>query len=119
MARCEQGYLCDVCGAEVEEMKHSDLYLAYILGEVALDQLHLRSERHIRCNPTTAQFIVDPAFEPLVCTGPFAKSGLDAAYVAEMEDRVSRAWRRLQELPGLRIPIAEYPLPEVRQAHSS
>ena len=73
----------------------------------------------IRCNPTTAQFIVDPAFEPVICTGPFAKTGLDAAYVAEMEDRVSRAWRRLQDVPSLRIPIAEYPLPEVRQAHSS
>jgi len=34
--------------------------------------------------------------------------------VAEEEARVTRGWRRLQELPGLGIPIIEYPLPEVR-----
>jgi hypothetical protein len=111
MARCEQGYLCDVCGAEVEGLTESDLYLAYVLGEVSLDQLHLRPERHIRCNPATAQFIIDPAFVPVACDGPFGKESLDPAYVAEMEDRVTRAWRRLQEIPALRLPIAEYPLP--------
>ena len=65
MALCEQGYLCDVCGQEVEEMTDSDLYLRYVLGEVHPEQLHLLRERHIRCNPVTAQFIVDPGFEPV------------------------------------------------------
>ena len=51
MARCEQGYLCDVCGAEVAEITESDLYLRYVLGEVAPEKLHLSRERHIRCNP--------------------------------------------------------------------
>ena len=32
MARCEQGYLCDVCGEEVEDITQSDLYLAYVLA---------------------------------------------------------------------------------------
>jgi hypothetical protein len=41
---------------------------------------------------------------------------LDADYVTAQEERVTRAWRRLQELPGLGIPIIEYPLPEVRAA---
>ena len=27
---------------------------------------------------------------------------------------MTRGWRRLQELPGLGLPIIEYPLPEVR-----
>lgn len=116
MARCERGYLCDVCGAEVEEITDSDLYLRYVLGEVPPEQLHLSRERHIRCNPVTAQFIVDPAFEPIVCPGPFAKQCLDAASVAEEEARVTRAWRRLQELPALGLPILEYPLPQVRKA---
>ncbi|HZU36791.1 MAG TPA: hypothetical protein VFA18_12810 [Gemmataceae bacterium] len=114
MARCEQGYRCDVCGGDVEEMTDSDLYLRYILGEVALDQLHQSRERHIRCNPATAQFIMDAAFAPVVCPGPFAKEELDREYVAEMEERITRAWRRLQELPSLRLPIHEYPLPEYR-----
>jgi hypothetical protein len=62
-----------------------------------------------------AQFIVDPAFAPVPCEGPFAKHFLDPASVAEQEARVTRAWHRLQELPSLGLPILEYPLPEVRQ----
>jgi hypothetical protein len=111
MARCEQGYLCDVCGREVEEIVDSDLYLRYVLGEVPPDRLQTTPERHIRCNPATAQFIVDPQFEPVHCDGPFAKEQLDPEFVAEQEEKVTRAWRRLQELPRLGLTIAEYPLP--------
>src|SRR5205823_11459673 len=107
--------LCDVCGGEVEEMFDSDLYLRYILGEVPLEQLHLLNERHIRCNPATAQFIVDPAFERVRCDGVFSKEALDRPFVAEQEALVTRAWRRLQEVPTLGLPLAEYPLPEVRR----
>jgi hypothetical protein len=117
MALCEQGYLCEVCGGDVEEMTDSDLYLRFVLGEVHPERLHVLRERHIRCNPALAQFIVDPSFQPAVaCEGPFAKGELDPAFVAEEEARVTRAWRRLQELPALGVPILEYPLPEVREA---
>jgi hypothetical protein len=116
MARCEQGYLCDVCGGDVEEITDSDLYLRYVLGEVSPEDLPLMKERHIRCNPATAQFIVDASFEPVRCDGFFAKDQLDPAYVAGQEERVTRAWRRLQQIPKLGIPITEYPLPEVLEA---
>ena len=43
-----------------------------------------------------------------------AKELMDAGYVAEEEARVTRGWRRLQELPTSGLPIIEYPLPEVR-----
>jgi hypothetical protein len=115
MARCEQGYLCDVCGGDVDEITDSDLYLRYVLGEVDPEQLHLMKERHIRCNPAVAQYIADPGFEPVSCEGVFAKSGLDPDFVAAEEARVTRGWRRLQELPRLGVPIIEYPLPEVRE----
>jgi hypothetical protein len=115
MARCEQGYLCEVCGKDVEAITDSDLYLRYVLGEVPPEQLHLLPERHIRCNPELAQYIVDPAFAPVRCEGFFAKEALDAAFVAQEEQRVTRGWRRLQEIPSLGIPITEYPLPEVRE----
>jgi hypothetical protein len=111
MARCERGYLCEVCGQEVEGIGESDLYLAYVLGEAPAEQLHLRRERHVRCNPERAQYVVDPHFEPVRCEGPFAKDALDPGYVAAEEARVSRGWRRLQEIPSLGIPITEYPLP--------
>jgi hypothetical protein len=48
------------------------------------------------------------------CEGFFAKEWLDPAHVAAEEARITRGWRRLQELPTLGIPIIEYPLPEVR-----
>ena len=113
MARCDEGYLCDVCGQDVEAIIDSDLYLRYILGEVPPLTLPKARERHIRCNPSVAQYIVDPEFEPVRCGGVFAKEGLDAEFVVAEEQRVTRGWRRLQEIPTLGIPITEYPLPEV------
>ncbi len=118
MARCEQGYLCDVCGREVEEIVDSDLYLRYVLGEVPGEELHLRRERHLRCNPEVAQYIVDADFAPVRCEGFFGKEALDANFVATEEARVTRGWLRLRELPSLGIPITEYPLPEVRAAQA-
>jgi hypothetical protein len=114
MARCDQGYLCDVCGEQVEELSDSDLYLRYVLGEVDPERLHELPERHLRCNPVLAQFIVDPGFEPVVVAGAFSKAQLAADFVAAEESRVTQAYLRLQAIPGLGLAITEYPLPEVR-----
>ena len=114
MARCEQGYLCDVCGGDVENLWESDLYLRYVIGQVDPETLHTQRERHIRCNPTLAQFIVDPAFEPVVIEGPFDKRQLDPAFVGDRESLISRGWRRLQELAQSGdLSMLDYPLPEV------
>lgn len=116
MARCEQGYLCDVCGGDVEHIWESDLYLRYVIGQVDPETLHTTRERHIRCNPTLAQFIVDPDFEPVVVEGPFDKQLLDPAYVREQERLTTRGWRRLKELAHQEgVSLLDYPLPEVRQ----
>ena len=114
MVRCEEGYLCDVCGQDVADVTESDLYLRYVLGEVDPETLHLAPERHIRCNPSLAQFIVAEGFAPVTAAGYFAKDQLDAAFVAEEEARVTRGYRRLLELPSSGLPINEYPLPNVR-----
>ncbi|MBD3672267.1 MAG: hypothetical protein HUJ26_01960 [Planctomycetaceae bacterium] len=113
MARCEQGYLCEVCGEEVEEITDSDLYLRFVLGEIDARNLMTAPERHLRCNPTQAQFIVDDQFPPVSVEGPFDKAQLDSDYVSTQEARTTRAWRRLQEVRSLGIPISDYPLPEV------
>jgi hypothetical protein len=116
VAKCEEGYLCDVCGGEVESLAESDLYLRYVIGLIDPETLHTTRERHIRCNPTLAQFIVDPGFEPVAVAGPFNKRELDAEYVRRQEDLVTRGWRRLVELNRQRpAAIQEYPLPEVRE----
>lgn len=112
MAQCEQGYLCEVCGQDVEDLTDSDLYLRYVLGEVDPETLHLLPERHIGCNPSLAQFIVAEGFAPVEVEGPFHKSQLDPEFVAEEEIRVTRGYRRLLEIPDLGLSIAEYPLPE-------
>lgn len=110
MAKCDEGYRCEVCGQDVELITDSDLYLRYVLGEVPLELLHRLRERHIRCNPALAQFIVDGAFEPVSCDGPFDKTGLDAQFVRDEVHRVTRAWRRLQAIPTLGLSVPEYPL---------
>jgi hypothetical protein len=114
MAKCEQGYLCEVCGDEVAEITESDLYLRFVIGEIDSRALLSAPERHIRCNPTQAQFIVDPDFEPAFVDGPFDKRQLDPADVRVREQLITRGWRRLQEVRALGVPIAEYPLEEVR-----
>lgn len=114
MAKCEEGYLCDVCGLDVAELTDSDLYLRYVIGLLDPEVLHTTKERHIRCNPTLAQYVVAEGFAPpVVLEGPFDKRQLDPTFVAEQERLITRGWRRLQEVTALGIPIIEYPLPEV------
>ena len=113
MAKCDEGYFCDVCGKEVEGITQSDLYLRYVMGKLSAEELHRTRERHIRCNPAVAQYIVDPKFEPVRVQGPFAKQNLDPGFVAQQQEMVTRAWRRLKEIPHLHIPILEYPLPKI------
>jgi hypothetical protein len=111
MAACERGYLCAVCGRDVEAIDESDLYLRYVLGEVKAEQLDRLPERHIRCNPTLAQFIVADGFVPVVVAeGPFAKSELDPRFVADEERRVTSGYMRLQELSTREVSIWDYPL---------
>lgn len=114
MAVCEQGYLCEVCGQEVEDITVSDLYLRYVLGEIDPETLHVQPERHIACNPTLAQFIVAEGFRTVGVQGVFAKENLDPEFVLSEERRVTRGYLRLIELPGLGLPIVDYPLPEAR-----
>ena len=110
MAKCELGYLCEVCGAEVEDITQSDLYLRFVLGEVEARYLMTAKERHLICKPVSAQFIVDPGFEPIFVEGPFDKRNQDPAEVARREARTTLAWRRLQEVRSLGLPISDYPL---------
>lgn len=114
MAKCEEGYLCDVCGQDVEEITDSDLYLRFVIGLIDPEILHSTPERHIRCNPSLGQFIVDDDFEPILTAGEFAKSQLDPVFVRARETLVTRGWQRLRQLVGTDLPILEYPLLEVQ-----
>lgn len=116
MAKCDLGYLCEVCGLEVEDITVSDLYLRFVLGEVEARYLMTAPERHLRCNPVASQFIVDSEFEPVIVDGPFDKRHLDPAEVARREARTTLAWRRLQEVRSLGLPISEYPLDRMEAA---
>ena len=113
MAKCDEGYLCEVCGEDVGSMVDSDLYLRYVIGRLDPEVLHTSAERHLRCNPALAQYVVDEKFKPILCEGAFDKRSLDAEHVAAEEKLVTRGWRRLRELASLDLPIKDYPLPEV------
>jgi hypothetical protein len=110
MARCDEGYICEVCGRDVESIVDSDLYLRYVIGKLDPESLHTTRERHIRCNPMLAQFIVDEQFEPLLIDGDFDKRRLDPEFVRQREELVTNGWRRLNEVAKSGIPITEYPL---------
>ena len=112
MANCDEGYACDRCGEYVENVEVSELYLRFVLGAVPLAELPREPERHLRCAPEFAQFIVDPDFEPVECDDPsLDKRNLPADVVARQERVFTRAWRRLREVRALGIPVDEYPLP--------
>ncbi len=115
MAKCDQGYLCEVCGEEVEDITDSDLYLRYVIGEVDHGSLLSAPERHLRCNPVQAQFIVNENFDAVVVDGPFDKRLLDLEDAQKREDLVTRGWQRLQEIREQSIPLSEYPLEDVRK----
>ena len=119
MANCDEGYNCDRCGEYVENVEESELYLRYVLGAVPHEELPREPERHIRCAPEFAQFIVDPGFEPVPCDDPdLAKERLPAAVRAAQERLFTRAWRRLREVRDLGIPVEDYPLPPEPAASS-
>jgi hypothetical protein len=113
MAKCDEGYLCEVCGQDVGNLTDSDLYLRYVIGMLDPEVLHTSPERHIRCNPTLAQYITAPGFDPVEVQGPFDKRQLDSQFVRKQEQLVTRGWQRLREIVGSDLPIIDYPLPEV------
>lgn len=115
MAKCDEGYLCEVCGEDVASITDSDLYLRYVIGMVDPETLHTSRERHLRCNPALGQFIVDETFEPIVCPAPFNKRELDADFVRQREELVTRGWRHLKVVVKSQLAIIDYPLPEVRE----
>jgi hypothetical protein len=117
MARCEQGYLCEVCGEDVGDIWLSELYLRYVIGQLDPETLHTSPERHIRCTPVLAQFIVHEAFAPISVEGDFDKRLLDPVFVQQREDLVTRGWLRLCELgqQAEGLSLLEYPLPEVQR----
>jgi len=98
----------------VEEIVDSDLYLRFVIGTLDPEMLHTTRERHVRCNPVLAQFIVDDDFDPVVVEGDFDKRRLDADHVSQREILITRGYRRLREIMHLNLPIIDYPLPEVR-----
>ena len=119
MAKCDEGYLCEVCHDEVEGILQSDLYLRFVIGEVDPERLHTTPERHIRCNPVLAQFIQAPdapSYEHADVPEGFRLSDLDPSFVVERQQLVTRGWERLRELAeqGDAVAIHEYPLEDVR-----
>ena len=114
MAKCDQGYLCEICGVAVERLDESALYLQFVIGWIDPETLHTRRECHLRCQPTLAQFIDDTDFEPVVVDDEFDRRAMDPSFSAERASLISRGYRRLRELQRRRsgMKVSDYPLPE-------
>ena len=116
MAKCDEGYICRVCGQAVESITDSDLYLRYVLGKVDPEVLHTTPECHIRCNPVLAQFIDDHRFQRVQFDGPMGRENLDDHFVTAQVQLVSQGYRRLWELKNADgLSILEFPLTEFRK----
>ena len=115
MAKCDEGYRCDVCGEDVTSIVVSDLYLRFVIGELDPEVLHTSPERHLRCNPVLAQFIEHENLDSIEAEGEFEKSTLDADFVRERTELVTRGYVRLLEIAATEgdRDVTTYPLPEV------
>lgn len=121
MAKCDEGYLCDVCGQDVSSIVDSDLYLRYVIGELDPEVLHTTPERHIRCNPVLAQFIAHADFEAVRIASDLSRENLDTQYVANRELLVSRGYQRLLDITATTgdRDVTGYPLPEAIEKYKS
>jgi hypothetical protein len=123
MAKCDEGYFCAVCGNDVADITVSDLYLRYVTGMIVPEVLHTTPERHLRCNPILAQFIVHPEFEPVVVEGDFDRRNLAPDIRSARDQLITRGWLRLQEIREIlktqELAITDYPLLEVRETCQS
>ena len=120
MANCDEGYNCDRCGKYVDNVKVSELYLRYVLGVVPAEELPREPERHIRCTPEFAQYIVHADFEPIACDDPaLDKRTLPADVRRRQEKLFTRAWRRLQTVANSNLAVDEYPLPDLVNGSSA
>ena len=117
MAKCDEGYLCQVCGQAVKRLDESALYLQYVVGWISSDEIHTRPECHLRCQPTLAQFIVHKSFAAVELSKDFelSKERLDSDFARQREKLVTAGYERLRQLQRNRseIPIEQYPLSAV------
>lgn len=114
MAKCDEGYRCEVCGEDVTSIVDSDLYLRFVIGEVDPEVLHTSPDRHLRCNPVVSQFIDHADFEAVVLQGDLSRSNLDAEFARARAYLVTRGYRRLLEIVASEEDrdVTGYPLPE-------
>ena len=103
---------------QVHDITESDLYLdCHRCDRLDGPAFRLRAAHPLQ--PGRCEFIVDPAFEPVVVEVPLPKLP-EPADVRRRDDLCTRGWRRLgglQQLAAFRSPII--PLPEVLAAAAS
>lgn len=116
MAKCDEGYLCEVCGVAVERLDQSALYLQFVIGWIDPETLHTRRECHLGCAPALAQFIDDESFPAVFVMGDFDRRNMDHDFVQERVALLTRGYRRLRELQRHRsdMSVIDYPLPEAK-----
>ena len=114
MAKCDEGYLCDVCGQDVAELTDSDLYLRYIIGLLDPEVLHTTKRAPHPLQPDARPVHRRRRFRAGRRRRPVRQTPARPQRSSANRKRlITRGWHRLKEVASLGIPIIEYPLPEV------
>ena len=115
MAKCEEGYLCEVCGQDVAEITESDLYLRYVIG--------LRRSRGAAHHAASGTSAATRRWRSSSSMTISRRSRSKAPSTSGCSIRPTSASRRRsspaasaasRSSPRLDLPILDYPLPEVR-----
>ena len=88
---------CDRCGKDVEDTENV-LELQAIIREDPLLTLALNRCRHIKCSPSSAQWIIHTNFPPVKDNRPkYTKKQYSAKNQRIFENRYTKAWLKLLE----------------------
>lgn len=116
MAKCDQGYLCRVCGEPVKGIHESSLYLHFVIGDIPPRALLTQHDQHLSCNPQLTQFIVCDDYSTPAVEGETGKALMDESQRIARERLVTAGYLRLKFLHQMNLSLSEYPFsPEMRE----
>ena len=99
--------VCYVCHQPVEMKDNAVFIEALLTGD--MDMIGDTDPQHVRCTPSRAQYVTDPAFgEPVVCEGGQDKRRLSATIRQAREVQYTAVWQKVQAMAQDATQVAFY-----------
>ena len=90
--------ICDRCG-EIVQSNNDVMHLHAIIKDDPMLMFYQPKKRHIRCSPSTAQYIVHESFEPIKDNrAKYTKYQHPEDRRKEIERQYTKAWLNLQKV---------------------